>query len=77
MGFAFMYSECPLCGGLFASNPLTVPSVRIRLGVYDPTAEREAICRGCMDALNRLREDQGLEPISISPDAYEPTEELG
>ena len=56
------------CGKIFAYNPHKVPSVIIK-------GEREPICRDCVNDANPLRIQNGLEPIQISPEAYEPIHE--
>jgi hypothetical protein len=68
MGYAFAHSPCCGCGHFFSYNPVRVPSVRIN-GV------REPICRACVERVNPLRIQNGLEPIKPFSDAYEPIDE--
>jgi len=56
---------------MFTFNPLTVPSTTAITG------QREPVCRICMGHINKKRQELGLEPFAIAPDAYEPTEALG
>jgi len=44
-----------------------VPSVRIN-------GTKEAICKACVERINALRKQNGLEPIQPLPGAYEPGE---
>lgn len=68
MGYALAMGLCINCGRLFSFNPNSVPSIRVR-GV------REPVCRDCMAAANRARVANGLEPLPILPDAYDPVDE--
>lgn len=68
MGWAIVTSACVGCGRLFGYNPHRVPSVRVN-GV------REPICRDCVDRANPQRVANGLPPIEIRDDAYEPIPE--
>ena len=70
MGFLSLLAPCLRCGQLFTSNPYRVPSVRVG-------GERVAICRDCVDNLNRRRVAAGLNPVAILPGAYDPADEYG
>ena len=72
MGYAYVIGNCIVCGRLFTFHPHHVPSSSA------VTGKREPVCRACMDRLNEIRKDRGLEPFPILPDAYEacPEEEL-
>lgn len=61
----FVLGECFGCKGLFTFNADFVPSIPID-GV------REPICRACVERANPERIANGLEPIRVHPDAYEP-----
>jgi hypothetical protein len=66
--FAHVYSECFGCQKLFAYNPRHVPSIRIN-------GERQPVCRDCVEQCNPARIKNGLPPIVLHPDAYEPCSE--
>ena len=68
MGFALAMGPCIGCGQLFAFNPTRVPSCRVN-GVAEP------ICQACVARANPERIKNGLPPIAVLPDAYEPCEE--
>jgi len=68
MGYAQAFSECFGCKKFFAYNPHRVPSVIWK-------GNREPICRKCVETSNPQRIENGLEPIKINPDAYEPIHE--
>lgn len=68
MGYVMAMGSCFGCGSLFSFNPNSVPSVPIN-GVRQP------ICRSCVDRANPMRIKNGLDPIVVRPDAYEPVEE--
>jgi hypothetical protein len=68
MGYVMAMGACVGCGRVFNFNPNAVPSVPVN-GV------REPICRDCVERANPIRIKNGLEPISIRPDAYEPVQE--
>ena len=68
MGWAIVWGACASCKTMFSFNPHKVPSVRIN-GV------REPVCRSCIERVNPVRIKNGLAPITIDPEAYEPIEE--
>lgn len=68
MGWVMAHSECFGCKRIFAYNPHRVPSIR-------HFGERQPICRDCVEYVNPLRIENGLEPIVIHPEAYEPLNE--
>jgi hypothetical protein len=68
MGYVIALGYCICCRRLFAFNPHRVPSVRVN-------GFREPICRSCVEQVNPLREEKGLEPIIIFDDSYEPMQE--
>jgi len=49
-------------------NPLRVPSILIE-------GEKEPVCRVCIEQANPERIKNGLPPIEIHPEAYEPCNE--
>ncbi len=63
MGYAIMYGTCICCHKPFSFNPNFVPSIRIK-------GEKEPICKYCINEANSIRVEEGLEPISIHPQAY-------
>lgn len=65
MGYVMAMSACAGCKQPFSYNPHRVPSVRIN-------GEREPICRSCVERANPQRIANGLDPIEVLPDAYEP-----
>ena len=68
MGFAIATGLCIGCRQPFAFNPVRVPSAVVN-------GTREPICRTCVERVNPLREEKGLPPIEILPDAYAPCDE--
>lgn len=68
MGYVFCMGPCIGCGNYFSFNPDRVPSVRLN-GV------REPICKICVETSNPLREEKGMDPITILPGAYDPADE--
>jgi hypothetical protein len=68
-GFIFAHGQCVACCTFLSFNPHRVPSLVVE-------GTREPLCRGCFDRWNKIhRLEQGLEPIAIHPDAYQPCEE--
>ena len=67
MAYMMIMGPCYCCKALMSYNPNTVPSLPVD-GV------RQAICRACIEQANPKRIANGLEPVVISPDAYEPAE---
>ena len=65
MAYVWVLGSCIACGGLFQFNADKVPSALIN-GV------REPICSKCVPRINKLRAEQGNEPIVPLPGAYEP-----
>lgn len=66
MAFMYALGSCCACGTGIAFNPNKVPSLRVN-GV------REPICRACFEQWNQIhRTSKGLDPVELSPDAYEP-----
>jgi hypothetical protein len=63
MGYMFAVGNCLLCKGMMTFNPEKVPSLK-----------GEPICKHCMEKINIMRVDAGVEPLFIHPDAYEATE---
>jgi hypothetical protein len=64
-GYMYVLGHCYGCKRPFTFNADWVPSIRID-GVKEP------ICRDCVEIANPKRIANGLEPIHIHPDAYEP-----
>ena len=58
------WGSCGVCGELFTFNPKKVPSLN-----------NAVFCRDCMTAGNAKREEMGLEPHPIHPEAYEACKE--
>ena len=69
MGYAMAFSGCYCCHKPFMYHPHRVPSFR------DENGELQPICRGCMDKMNELRRQKGLEPFEILDGAYDPCPE--
>ena len=59
MGYAFMIGHCLGCKRQIVFNPVRVPSLN-----------NEPVCRECIEKANPIRIKNGLEPITIHPDAY-------
>lgn len=60
-----VHGSCYSCHAPIAFNATWVPSIRI-------DGKREPVCRGCIEAANPKRKANGLPPIVIHPEAYEP-----
>jgi len=71
MGYVFATSACICCRRVFSYNPHKVPSTR----AFSQGGQREPVCRSCFDLINAKRQEQGLEPFELQPDAYEPLRE--
>lgn len=70
MAFMFVIGACVNCHATIAFNPSCVPSIRVN-GV------REPLCQTCHARWNEIhRTSQGLEPVAIHPEAFEP-EDVG
>ena len=69
-GYAIVMGSCIACERVFSFNPHRVPSIRLT-----PESAREPVCRNCMSLLNAKRVENGLPPIEIHPDAYNPIPE--
>jgi hypothetical protein len=69
MGYVFATSPCICCRRVFSYTPHKGPSTTAFTG------SREPVCRSCMGVLNDRRQQQGLEPFEIQPDAYDPLPE--
>lgn len=63
-GYAVLIGSCYACRRTITCHPRLVPSVR-----------NQPVCRSCMDQVNGMRRDAGLEEIKIHPRAYEAAEE--
>ncbi len=64
-GYMFVAGACFGCGQPLCFNASLVPSIR-----YE--GRREPICRTCVDRVNPLRIENGLEPIVVHAEAYQP-----
>lgn len=71
MGYMTLIARCFTCKQMFSCNPHLVPSVP---AVLTGTGQKEPVCRACVDAANPKRVANGLEPITISPGAYDSVE---
>lgn len=67
MAWLSVIGDCVICGIRFSFNADRVPSVRI-------DGQREPVCRDCINRANEVRKEQGIDPIYVFPDAYEPME---
>jgi len=68
-GYCLMIGSCYGCGAPLQFNPNKVPSIRVN-------GEKQPLCRACFDRWNQIhRVSQGLEPIPLDPQAYEPEPE--
>ena len=68
MGYALVTSNCFGCKKLFMYNPIHVPSITV-------DGQREPVCLTCVERVNPMRKANGLEPIKLHPEAYEPVSE--
>lgn len=62
------YGPCVSCNRSFTFNPAKVPSIALN-------GAREPICKTCVEEANPLRVANGLDPIVLHPNAYEPCDE--
>lgn len=69
MGYAICTGPCICCKRIFSYNPHRVPSSSAITG------KREAICLECVHQINVKRINNGLPPIVVAADAYEPIDE--
>ena len=60
-----VHGECFGCKQPMAFNSSHVPSIRI-------AGKREPFCRQCVETANPIRKANGLPPLVIHPEAYEP-----
>lgn len=68
MAFMIVHGECVACHRPLVFNPNFVPSIRVN-------GEREPLCEACFTRWNLIhRVSQGLEPLPLHPNAYEPEE---
>jgi hypothetical protein len=68
MSFLFVHGFCIGCRAPLSFNAEHVPSIRVN-------GEREPLCAACFDRWNEIhRTSQGLKPLPLHPDAYEPQE---
>ncbi len=78
MAYMICHGFCVNCNSMMSFNPDLVPSIRVSRKdgkwVADPAGSREPLCKSCVGLLNRKREEQGLPPFPIHPNAYEPEE---
>lgn len=65
----YVIGNCFGCGKTFTFNPYKVPSIR-----YEGT--KREVCATCIAIANLKRVANGLDPIEISPGAYEPIDEF-
>jgi hypothetical protein len=79
MGYVFVVGPCYTCGSIMTYNPVRVPSVPIDPATGEPAPPprgiRQPICRTCCERANPERVANGLDPIVIHDDAYEPEPE--
>ena len=64
-GYVSVLGPCVRCRRPFLFSPTRVPSIRVR-------GSREPVCPDCLAVLNRVRQEAGLEPWTVRPDAYDP-----
>ena len=65
MGYVLGMAPCLFCKRPFPFNPKFVPSLK-----------NEPICKSCFDGINIIREKEGLQPLTIHVEAYEPLPEV-
>lgn len=71
MAWMWCQGSCYICGAFFSFNPNKVPSLP---GHLTKSGTREPVCRSCIERAAPARKANGLPPIIIDPDAYEPEE---
>ena len=64
MGYVLVIGKCGQCGKPFSFNPRYVVS-----------KDNIPFCRECVEAANPVRIKNGLDPIHIHSEAYEPLDE--
>jgi hypothetical protein len=55
---------CGLCNGLFHFHWQLVPCLSF-------SGQRLPVCEECIDGINLAREEEGLDPLPVHPDAYQ------
>jgi len=70
MGYALMMASCVRCEAVFGFNPHKVPSIRLT-----PDAEKQPICKTCVEWANQEKKKLGLPQFTIPEGAYEPINE--
>jgi hypothetical protein len=73
MAFMLVHGHCYTCDAFISFNPHRVPSLP---GHLTKSGTREPVCRSCIEETAPDRKKNGLPPIVIHPDAYEPEEVL-
>jgi hypothetical protein len=68
-GFMYVLCFCYTCHREIWVNPERCPSLPAALTT---TGTKEPVCRTCIEIANPKRIANGLAPIEILPDAYEP-----
>jgi len=66
--YAILFTPCFSCESVIGCNPIHVPSIVWK-------GSRRPICKDCVEMVNPFRIENGLEPIQIHPEAYEPVPE--
>lgn len=69
MAVMMVLGACYTCNRPITFNADKVPSVP---GHLTKTGTREPVCRTCIEIANPQRIKNGLPPIEIHPQAYEP-----
>lgn len=64
-GYMFVMGQCFGCKAPMTFNADKVPSIRI-------DGKRQPICSDCVERVNPQRRANGLDPIAVHPNAYEP-----
>lgn len=64
MGYVMVTAPCGMCGIPFMFNHKYVPSLK-----------NKPYCGNCMEMVNNLREERGIDKLEIHPEAYEPLPE--
>lgn len=68
MAWMFAVGACYGCKRPFSFNPERVPSIPL------PDGTKEPICRTCVETVNPIRRERGLQEIVPLPGAYEEQE---
>lgn len=66
-GYMAVLGPCIACGQIFHFNAERVPSLVVN-------GKREPVCADCIERVNKIRRERGMDLLVPLPGAYEPEE---